>query len=707
MPVQVEFLRAKQWEKEHGSKYLHWKQNDWSDSHEHTIKFLKNLHKPTSNRNNRLYLYPHQFEALQRLIFSYEILGIKDSLANLATGTGKTVVIASVVAWLKCRYFNTNKNFDSFLILCPNTIVRDRLKTDFEDKSVFNDFKMFPKGYEDILEEIKPLTVNPDTNVSDIVSHNLFVANKHQFENSGGKSQNQLLKLKESKRRIAIINDEAHNTRADQFTRTLSFLKIQQDKSIGHSPFRFDLTATPKRADGLRPESHENYELTVLEAINGSYKNNPYINKDFSEYSKLVKQVEVIQTQPEHYLGHNLNDESIFVNNKGQKFTTEEVREMSEADLTENQLMMEPGPMKLQLKASIESLKEKRVIADGRYKPLLYVITPSIAGAREAKKVLKEDFKMNPLVVTGDMESDFGTKEELRVASTKVSDLNSPYDCVINVYMLREGWDEPQVSVICLLRTFKSYLYAHQVIGRGLRLIRNPETKEQYRDEKVQTCTVVDHPALGLDWLWKDFGINLSDIKNLSSTNEFDPPEALDEQLLIRDEIMEALIPPAPVDTIKLDLDEAKSAFQSAFMRLDKMSFDWILTGGKISATKVASSLDSEIALNQVEYSEEDLFSEYDGDIKTALCRRVLNSVNELGRLCFTINRNTDYFYQKAIDDYGLYIFGDKSEITKGDDRKLYKLLHNIDDLDCLLQYFFVSEALNIMNKRKGVANGS
>ena len=703
MANQTEYLKAKEWEEKYGSQYFKWKFSGWQKSDQRTNKFLKNLHKPSViNKEGRLFLYPHQFETLQRVIYSYEHLGQKDSLVNLATGTGKTVVIASTIAWLICRYENSDEEFDAFLLLCPNTIVRDRLKADFKDKSVFKLFKLFPKGYENLMGNIKPMVVSPTSNSAEITTHNLFVANKHQFENTGGKSQDQLLKLKDYKKRIAIFNDEAHNTRAYEYSKTLTFLKRQQSDGVGYAPFRFDLTATPKRADGLRPESHEFYELSVLEAITGSYQKNPYINKDYEEYDQLVKQVKVIQTQPDYYKGHNLNDEKIFVSKiDGRKFSSKEIEDLSESDLTSNQIMMEPGPMKLQLKAAVDELSKKKNIADGRYKPLLYVITPSIAGAEEAKKVLVDDFRMNPLVVTGNPSNEEYSKAELRAQSTRVSDFNSPYDSVINVCMLREGWDEPQVSVICLLRTFKSYLYAHQVIGRGLRMIRNSETKQRYREPKVQTCTVIDHPALGLDWLWKDFGVNLSDIKAIDSDSKNEAPEPLDEQLLIRDHIMEELIPPSPVDTLNLDLDDTMAAFEQAFMYLDKMSFEWILTGGKVSSAKVSSSLDDEVIYKEVEYEEKDLWSSVDFDIKTDLCRRIMHSVKELGGLCAAINRDIDGFYQKAIANFGLYIFGDKAAITKGEQIKLFKLLHNIDDLDMILQYRFVSEALNIINKRR------
>ena len=87
--------------------------------------------------------------------------------------------------------------------------------------------------------------------------------------------------------------------------------------------------------------------------------------------------------------------------------------------------------------------------------------------------------------------------------------------------MLREGWDVPEVGVILLLRKFSSKVYGQQVIGRGLRRVRNHGVGE----DEGQICAVVDHPKLEHGWLWKIFDSKIRD--NVGLDDEFNEKEDL------------------------------------------------------------------------------------------------------------------------------------------------------------------------------------
>jgi type III restriction enzyme len=92
--------------------------------------------------------------------------------------------------------------------------------------------------------------------------------------------------------------------------------------------------------------------------------------------------------------------------------------------------------------------------------PFAVVIT--IKDAEQARDMLEKDFNVRTLLVT--KESD---KEEYE-AARRLGKPGSPYEAVVSVLMLREGWDVPTVSVILLLRKFSSQVYGQQVVGRGL-----------------------------------------------------------------------------------------------------------------------------------------------------------------------------------------------------------------------------------------------
>ena len=146
--------------------------------------------------------------------------------------------------------------------------------------------------------------------------------------------------------------------------------------------------------------------------------------------------------------------------------------------------------MKKQIAIALQRHEEQKVRAKNRYKPILFIVTMSIAEGERAKKMLEERFKVKTLLVT--QESDDDQREE----AMTIGNDDSKYDAVVSVLMLREGWDVPQVSTILLLRKFSSPVYGQQVIGRGLRkIIRNQAERE--------ILAVVDHPRLEHDWLWK------------------------------------------------------------------------------------------------------------------------------------------------------------------------------------------------------------
>jgi len=110
--------------------------------------FLKNIDDP----NFVPPLYRHQAEAVKRAIYSYEILGKKDLLVEVVTGGGKSVIIGGMIA-----YFMIVHDVSKFIVLVPNTIVRARLKDEFDPESktfVYNAFQFFYNGTGDLAKRI-------------------------------------------------------------------------------------------------------------------------------------------------------------------------------------------------------------------------------------------------------------------------------------------------------------------------------------------------------------------------------------------------------------------------------------------------------------------------------------------------------------------------------------------------------------------------
>ena len=216
----------------------------------------------------------------------------------------------------------------------------------------------------------------------------------------------------------------------------------------------------------------------------------------------------------------------------------------AEKQLRSTQWILDPEPMKKQIAISLHRHREHIIRSKGRYKPILFIVTMSITEGERVQKMLQERFKIKSLLVTE--ESD----EEDRDAALKIGTFDSQYEAVVSVLMLREGWDVPEVTTILLLRKFSSPVYGQQVIGRGLRkIIRDPLEPE--------ILSVIDHPRLEHDWLWKLVAV--SKIKqDVTDEDIFDPDDDLPEKILIQTLVKpEKIIRiPDPKYVSLIDIDE-------------------------------------------------------------------------------------------------------------------------------------------------------
>jgi len=68
---------------------------------------------------------------------------------------------------------------------------------------------------------------------------------------------------------------------------------------------------------------------------------------------------------------------------------------------------------------------------------------------------------------------------------------DTPLKFIFSHSALKEGWDNPNVFQICVLREMGSELQRRQTIGRGLRICVNSNTGERVRGFDVNTLTVV------------------------------------------------------------------------------------------------------------------------------------------------------------------------------------------------------------------------
>jgi len=435
--------------------------------------------------------YFAQREAVETVIYLYEVAKVKDKydlmrydssgavstgmfdedwlrlVVKMATGSGKTKVMSLFITWC---YFHKLYEEDSelatnFLLIAPNIIVLDRLRTDFDGLKIFFQDPLLPdNGYEgQNWQDDFQMTLHIQDNVSIVrKTGNLFLTNIHRvyagndiepsFDDENledyflgarptGKTNESKIDLGVIVREIdelVVINDEAHHIHDSK----LAWFKSIQDihnrlKQKDHFlSLQLDVTATPKHNNGaIFVQTVCDYPL--VEAIIQNVVKHPVL-PDFASRAKLVEK-------------------------KSSKFT-EKYGDYIHLGVEEWRKVY-PEHEKLGKKA------------------VLFVMTDDTKNCDDVAEYLEStypEFKDAVLVIhtnnNGEIsESDSKkSKEELellRKQSNQIDTWDSPYKVIVSVLMLKEGWDVRNVTTIVGLRAYasKSNILPEQTLGRGLR----------------------------------------------------------------------------------------------------------------------------------------------------------------------------------------------------------------------------------------------
>ena len=476
-------------------EFQQWVKGGYPDAKPEMLDYVRHLSDPeddTRPRDGTLWL--HQWDSVLRVIYAYEIE--RDTLAqpdgvllNVVTGGGKTAIIAALIAWLRIAH-----DVQKFVMLCPNLIVRDRLEEDFQDGKVFADRDLIPDGSVMSKDDFALTTLGSDRpgDWASLLGASVILGNIHQFYTSNASGQSNLSSLMNGPS-FVLFNDEAHNSPAPEWDATLEKMR---SKTI----LRVDTTATPDRADGKSPDSNMIYEYLIQDALSDRLVKTPVV------YQPNIETVELTYTDA----------------HSGETRGVEEIDwdEVDRLGLNATQWVTDDKPMQQQMAIALQRLDEQKRRAKGRYHPILFVVAVCKLDAEKAEKTLSNYFKVKTLLVTEDSDD-----EDRRKATElgKARRSGKPYEAVVSVLMLREGWDVPEVGVILLLRKFGSPVYGQQVIGRGLRRVRSAGVTE----EESQICAVVDHPKLDHQWLWDIFTSKVR--TGVGVDDEYDEEEDLPE----------------------------------------------------------------------------------------------------------------------------------------------------------------------------------
>jgi type III restriction enzyme len=379
-----------------------------------------------------------------------------------ATGSGKTFVMSFLIVW---SYFHRKFEVESelsktILIIAPNVIVYERLKLDFENGVVYNQFPFVPPEW---IYDWNMSFIMREDQVRTSTDGTLYLTNIHQIYESKAetdedlgpvgnmlgqkpKKDSQASWLESLYERIMkhdellVINDEAHHVHDDElawYKSIISFHNSLLEKRKKGLSLLFDLSATPKDQNGtFFPWIITDYPLA--QAIEDKIVKTPLIVHQSDKTSPDNRQITN---------AYNAYNEWIQIALK---------RYQEHWDCYYKNLRQKPV-----LFIMAEDTKQANQIAEG---------IQGLAGFNKKDQVLVIHTKNNGELTTNKKELD-----KLRLQVRMIDDPKSRVKVVVSVLMLREGWDVKNVSIILGLRPFtsKANILPEQSIGRGLRLMRD------------------------------------------------------------------------------------------------------------------------------------------------------------------------------------------------------------------------------------------
>ncbi|MFN0175504.1 MAG: DEAD/DEAH box helicase family protein [Saprospiraceae bacterium] len=414
-----------------------------------------------------------QREAIETLIFLYEIAkvrtrkGLLENYAQhsrelrmppyddftrycvkMATGSGKTLVMAMTVVWQFANAVreDATQYAKTFLMLAPNVIVFERLKTDFESGHVFRSAPLIPRHFQWWWDMNYYMRGDAEANHSEGA---FYLTNIQQFYERpdrktdaetdlmtamlGAAPPTKKSEISDFNTRIAardgmvmVLNDEAHHTHDEENEWNKCIRKVHHDSPLA---IQLDVSATP-RYEGGSLFAWTVFDYPLKQAIVDGIVKRPI--KGISQVTEAKSEHASVK-----YEGY--------------------------------------------LVASVERWKEYREqLAPLSKKPILFVMMNNTEEADDVADWLKtkypESFAGEKTLVIHTKKNGEVSEKDLDLArrmSREVDESHSPVNAIVSVLMLREGWDVKNVTVVLGLRPYSSQanILPEQTIGRGLRLM--------------------------------------------------------------------------------------------------------------------------------------------------------------------------------------------------------------------------------------------
>jgi type III restriction enzyme len=474
---------------------------------------------------------------------------------KLATGAGKTKVLSLALTW---SFFHKMYEKDSdmarnFLIIAPNIIVLDRLRTDFEGLRIFKDDPLIPEdGFEgqDWNSDFKvDLFVQDETNVKSRIG-NIFLTNIQRVydrqerissaddENSedyflgstsganvAGKNYD-LSSIVADVDELVVLNDEAHHIHDEALAwyRSIERLHLNLLQKNSRLSMQIDVTATPKHQNGaIFAQTICDYPL--VEAIAQNVVKTPVL-PDILSRSRLKE----------------INSSKF-----SQRY----------ADY---------------LRLGVEEWRKSfNIHWKMNKKSVLFIMTDDTKNCDDVAEWLAENYpaEFDGKVLTihtkrnGEISESTSGKgkeelESLRKQAREIDRMDNPFRAIVSVLMLKEGWDVRNVTTIVGLRPFtaSANILPEQALGRGLRRMYT-------RDADVQEYVSVVGTEAFMDFVEsiKSEGVTL-EYKSMNKDSEASAPRVveIDQENLKKD-----------MDSLDIQIPVLSPKLKKEYKRLDEL----------------------------------------------------------------------------------------------------------------------------------------
>ena len=454
--------------------------------------------------------YDAQREAVESLIFVYEVAQrrnhrdllqtfLTDSdvrllqhgdfaryAVKMATGSGKTMVMALAVVWSYLNAVNEpecDEYATSFLIIAPNVIVFERLQGDFVGGEAFRRYPLVPPDYADQWRDVRFFMRGDRAEQGS--GGAVYLTNVQQLydtpqgagrQTSGGAPAPiaALLgprasdapadrddfadRIVQRNAPVMVINDEAHHTHEEDSAWNRTIRTLRDD--IGAECFmaQLDFSATPRFGGG---------ELF------------PWVIYDYPLFQAIA---DGIVKQP-------IRGEIAVPEGREKEEPSDEVAVRYGAYIT----------------AAVKRWQEYRdQLQTLNKKPVLFVMMERSRDADAVGEHLRnfypDDFGDGKLQVIHIGRDGEVSNRDLQRARDVVKDIDtdgSRINAVVSVMMLREGWDVRNVTVVLGLRPYTSTanILPEQAIGRGLRLMFPGEEGYEERVDIIGTDKFMEFVA--------------------------------------------------------------------------------------------------------------------------------------------------------------------------------------------------------------------